>query len=231
MYISFSLDHTNGVSSKKGGITLTLWKKWFNLAIVSLMVGMLFTGCATANRNNVGPTPTRAPGAGPGVNNVGPNGWNNGTANRWNNGTPNGWNNGMANNGWNNGTNMGTRAPGNGFATRTDGNYRLADHIADKLANRRDINNATVMLTDNNAYVAVDMPGNREGDLTNDMKKSISRDVKKMDKSVNNVYVSADADFFTRMGDYARDIRNGHPIRGMADQVTETIRRVFPTAH
>lgn len=254
---------------------------WLNLVVVSLLVLTLLTGCATTNRSNdnVTPAPTRAPGAGPGINNnAGQNTWDggynagsrapgtgpgvNGNAgpNTWDGGnnpgartpgtaSPGANNLGPNNNagqnntgigrnqtgtygGWNNTgnnrTNMGTRGTA---GTRSNADLRLADHIADKLSDRRDISNATVMLTNNNAYVAVDMPGNREGELTNDLKKSISREVKKMDKSIDNVYVSADVDFMNRMGTYARDIRNGRPIRGMVEEVTETIRRVFPTAH
>lgn len=225
-------------------------KRWLNVAVVCVMVITLLAACATGNRpdNNVAPSPTRGPGTtGPGVNNVGPNdGWNDGN----NMGTRSpgpGVNNTGPNNGWNDATNagrngapgtMGPGANGNGWnngngnvGTRANNNMRLADDIADKLGDMREINNATVMLTDDNAFVAVDMPGNRQGDLTNDLKKRISRNVKKMDKSVDNVYVSADADFFDRMGTYARDIRNGDPIQGMAEQVTETLRRIFPTAY
>lgn len=205
-------------------------KPWLYIAVAGLIIMTLLPACGTANQQNEN-APSRT--EGPETNSIGPNndGVNDGPNDGWNNaGTGargRGIGQGMNNAGPDN-DGVGTR--GNA-GTRTNGNMRLADNIADKLSNRRDIENATVMLSDDNAFIAIDMPGNEQGQITNDLKKSISRDVKKMDKSIDNVFVSADVDFFDRMDAYAEDIRNGKPIGGMVDQVTETLRRIFPTAY
>lgn len=228
---------------------MSIWKKpRLSLVIVSVLIIALLVGCTAQQRpnNDDGPTPTRAPRTNdlgvndvPGVNDMGPNDNRNNMGNR-NTGVNDGVNdaNSARNNLGNNpGNNLGDNnnrnnagVPKNGGGG-SEGNMRLADDVADRLTNMREIDAATVLLTDNNAYVAVDLPGDQRGRVTNDLKDRISDEVRHVDRSIENVYVSGDPDFFNRMGGYARDIRNGQPIEGLFDEVTETIRRVFPTAH
>lgn len=202
---------------------MAIWKKrWLNLALVCTLVIAFAAGCAPQQRpdDDTAPDPTRAPG----INDMGPN------DNRNNLGLDND-RDGNAGILGRNGNNAGMLdRDGNDVGDRAEGNMRLADDIANRLTNMREIDAATVMLSDNNAFVAVDMPGRQQGRVTNDLKNRISDEVRHLDRDIDNVYVSADPDFFNRMGGYARDIRNGEPIQGLADQVTETIRRVFPTA-
>lgn len=188
--------------------------KIVRMSNVCLFVALVFAfgilaGCATQPRtdNNVTPpAPTRAP-----------TGDNVGVDDRTNNDL------------FDNRTGMLT--DGNRFDNdRNRNNMRLADDIANRLTNMREIDEATVFLTGNTAYVAVDMPGRQEGQLTNNLKDRIADEVRHLDTRIDNVYVSADPDFFSRMGAYARDIRNGRPISGLANEITETLRRIFPTA-
>lgn len=111
---------------------------------------------------------------------------------------------------------------------RNGNNMREADDIADKITDMKEVNNATVIVTDNNAYVAVVLTGNKQGDVTQSLKKKISDKVKATDKSINNVYVSANPDFVDRMQDYGRRIRKGEPIKGLLDEFGQMTRRVFP---
>ncbi len=184
-------------------------------------------------------------------------------------------------------------------------NYRLemSKDIADHLASMKEINNAYVMMTDNNAYVAVslksaaihngtagtltgsalplsrtnqaymrptstanngryesrsmdmsrgmnsgntstdyDMYGTRSSssitmketnrfnadDVTAEMKERISAEVKKMAPQIDNVYVSANPDFVSRMTSYMEDVRLGHPIQGFVAEFNALVERIFP---
>lgn len=218
---------------------MAIWKKpRLSFVIIPVLIIALLAGCTAQQRpndDNGAPTPTRAPRTNdlgvndtPGVNDMGPNDNRNNIGNR-DTGVNDGVNNGNRNN-----TGMNDNRNNNGFTDDTrggaQGNMRLADDIADRLTNMREVDAATVMLTDNNAFVAVDLPGDQRGRVTNDLKDRIADEVRHVDRSIDNVYVSGDPDFFDRMGGYARDIRNGQPVEGLLDEVTETIRRVFPTA-
>lgn len=207
--------------------------RWLRLAIVSVLVIALMAGCAAQERpdddNLNNPDQTRAPGdIG---NNMGDrnNGWmGNGNRDTGDNGFAD--NDRNRNNGGNR-SGMNDNGTQNNTGGGVEGNMRLADDVADRLTNMREIDAATVLLTDDNAFVAVDLPGDQEGRVTNDLKERISDEVRHLDRDIANVYVSADPDFFDRVNGYARDIRNGQPVDGMMDEINETIRRVFPTAH
>ncbi|TYS38926.1 YhcN/YlaJ family sporulation lipoprotein [Bacillus swezeyi] len=107
-------------------------------------------------------------------------------------------------------------------------NMEVADKAADKVAELKEVRNANVIVTENNAYVAVMLKGNPKGEVTNDLKKKISNKVKEADKDINNVFVSANPDFVDRMRNYGDRIQNGEPIEGIFEEFGETINRIFP---
>ncbi|WP_054949382.1 YhcN/YlaJ family sporulation lipoprotein [Numidum massiliense] len=178
---------------------------WLCFALAIVFVATTVAGCGMTNRPNrsvtPAPAPTRTPDGNLGVSDY------------------------RANDNRNLNRNFGMNR------ARPSNTMRLADDVADKVADMREVKSATVMLMGNTAYVAVDMPAREQGRLTNRLKDRIGDVVRRADSRIDNVYVSADADFFQRMGGYARDIRGGKPIRGMVNEITETFRRTFPTAH
>ncbi len=111
-----------------------------------------------------------------------------------------------------------------------DNLMRQADDVADKVDDLKEVRNATVIVTDSTAYVAVVLRDNETGNVRKDLENKISDRVKSTDKSIDRVYVSSNPDFVDRMSDYGDKIRSGHPIRGIYDEFTETVQRVFPTA-
>jgi YhcN/YlaJ family sporulation lipoprotein len=111
-----------------------------------------------------------------------------------------------------------------------DNQMKVADDAAEKVNEVEGVENATVIVTENNAFVAVALEGNKQGNITDDVKNKISDKVKSTDESIDNVYVSANPDFYDRMRDYGDRINKGEPIAGLFDEFGETVRRVFPTA-
>ncbi|MBU8788473.1 MULTISPECIES: YhcN/YlaJ family sporulation lipoprotein [Bacillus] len=111
---------------------------------------------------------------------------------------------------------------------RDGNNMRVADDLADRITDMKEVKNATVIVTDNNAYVAVVLTGNKQSKVSESLKNKISDKVKAKDKSIDNVYVSANPDFVDRMTDYGRRIQKGEPIKGLFDEFGQMTRRVFP---
>ena len=108
-------------------------------------------------------------------------------------------------------------------------NVRVANRIARSIENLKEVAQARVIATNDNAYVAVLLERNQNNDkLDKKLKNKISKVVKQTDPSINDVYISENQDFFDKMSDYVNDIRNGRPISGFFNQFNDIIQRVFP---
>ncbi|WP_277472805.1 MULTISPECIES: YhcN/YlaJ family sporulation lipoprotein [unclassified Paenibacillus] len=70
---------------------------------------------------------------------------------------------------------------------------------------------------------------NTSDDVTSEMKDRIAAEVKKVNPSIKNVYVSANPDFVERADYYAREARAGHPLKGFAKEFGTMVERIFPT--
>lgn len=123
----------------------------------------------------------------------------------------------------------------NGVDHNGESRLDLAEDAADKVAELEEVDNATVIITDNNAYVAVMMKN--EGDstageeeLSKDLEDKISEKVREVKSDVKNVYVSLNPDFVERMRGYGERINEGEPIEGFFDEFGEAVRNVFPDA-
>jgi YhcN/YlaJ family sporulation lipoprotein len=114
--------------------------------------------------------------------------------------------------------------------TRPAEMMRVADNIADDVARLDRIDASTVMLMGRTAYVAVMFDKDYNGGMTNKIKDQVSKRVRQTDPSVDRVFVSANPDFVSQMGDYAQDIRNGRPVAGLMDTFMEMVERTFPAA-
>lgn len=117
-------------------------------------------------------------------------------------------------------------------------NYNVSDEAADRIVKEVDeIDNAFVVTTNNNAYVAATLhnqgndraQGNRSGnDVTDDVKNRVSEIVQSVDGNIDNVYVSTSPDFIDLADRYRNQAENGHPVEGFFDQVGNMIERLFP---
>ena len=105
----------------------------------------------------------------------------------------------------------------------------VADNAAKKIVALREVDQANVLVTNNNAYVAAKLVGNAGNQLAGDVERKISDIVKSTDRNIDNVYVSVNPDFYARTTSYANDIRNGHPVAGFFDEFNTMIQRIFPT--
>jgi len=114
------------------------------------------------------------------------------------------------------------------YTTRNNtSKMRVADRVADKIASMPEVDRANVIVTDNNAYVGARLANGKN--LSRNLERKIADQVKAVDTGINDVYISANPDFYDRMTNYSNDIRNGKPVEGFFDEFTNTVRRVFPT--
>ncbi|MES1040343.1 YhcN/YlaJ family sporulation lipoprotein [Peribacillus simplex] len=106
---------------------------------------------------------------------------------------------------------------------------RVSKDISDQVEAMKEVSNASVIVTENNAYVGAVLKDGRDKDITNDLKERIADKVREADPSVDQVYVSANPDFVQRMEGYANDIENGKPVAGFAEEFRELVTRIFPS--
>jgi spore cortex protein len=172
-----------------------------NTFLISALIALFLTGCGTNDNNDDG-------------KNVGINTQND------------------KNNAFDNTLNVNDRNGVNDDNTRQisngddDNKMRVADEVANRLEDMKDVKGASVIITDNNAYVAVNLTNDKN--LTNDLENKIVDQVRKQDVGADHVYVSANPDFVKSMNEYSNDIQNGKPIGGLFDEFGDMTRRMFP---
>ena len=106
---------------------------------------------------------------------------------------------------------------------------RVSEDISNRVEALKEVSNASVIVTENNAYVAAVLKDGGDKDISNDLKERIADAVRGADPSVDQVYVSTNPDFVQRMKGYANDIQNGKPVAGFAKEFRELVTRIFPS--
>ncbi|QTL51029.1 MULTISPECIES: YhcN/YlaJ family sporulation lipoprotein [Priestia] len=106
----------------------------------------------------------------------------------------------------------------------------VADEAADRIAKLDEVDSANVIVTNQNAYVAVVLQDGTIGEVTDRLEKKIADQVRATDPDIRDVFVSSNPDFVNRMKDYGNKINKGAPVKGLFEEFTETVRRVFPNA-
>jgi len=136
---------------------------------------------------------------------------------------------------------FGRQMNNNNLVPDLHGNTRLelSQFVAEKIASMPEINTAYVMLTDNNAYVAVTesaksarqaaRSGNVNDDLAVELKEKVADRVRSLVPGVKNVFVSANPDFYGRMREIADEVGQGRPIQGFLEEFNTMVARIFPT--
>lgn len=105
---------------------------------------------------------------------------------------------------------------------------KRAQKISDELVKIKGIDKASVAISEKRALVGVTIPNSAEGKLTSDLKKKVEDTVKKTDKEIDTVAVSADADIYDRITKIADGIKGGKGITEFADQFKELFNRIIP---
>lgn len=118
----------------------------------------------------------------------------------------------------------------NNQSAHQNSKMEMSEDAAQRINAMNNVDAAYVMMTDNNAYVAVKLEGNNNNaDIPADLKNKIAQEVKKTNSNCDNVYVSVNPDFVGSMEGYMNDVRAGHPIKGMVAEFNTMVERIFPT--
>ncbi|MBD8005998.1 YhcN/YlaJ family sporulation lipoprotein [Bacillus norwichensis] len=125
---------------------------------------------------------------------------------------------------------FGTNVNNDTANNNNDRNIDLADDVADDVVSLKEVDDASVLVTNRNAYVAVKLSGQGNKEMSKDVQKKIADKVRDTNHNFDNVYISENPDFYDRMRGYGNDIRNGRPVGGFFDEFTDTVQRVFPNA-
>ncbi|MCW6075345.1 YhcN/YlaJ family sporulation lipoprotein [Clostridium sporogenes] len=116
-----------------------------------------------------------------------------------------------------------------GNTTATDGDLsRRSQKIADELVKIKGIEKARVVISERRALVGVTIPNSAEGKITSDLKKQVDDTVKKTDKEIDTVAVSADADVYDRIAKIADGITEGRGIQEFGTEFKELFNRIIP---
>lgn len=115
------------------------------------------------------------------------------------------------------------------LATESNHELAVADDVADEIVEMEEVESANVIVTDENAYVAVVLKEGTEG--TEQIENTIADQTREAHTNFKNVYVSVNPDFVKQMNDYGTKIRNNEPVAGFFEEFSDAMRRVFPDAH
>ncbi|MDC3413596.1 YhcN/YlaJ family sporulation lipoprotein [Aquibacillus sp. 3ASR75-11] len=114
--------------------------------------------------------------------------------------------------------------------------YDVSDRAAERITqNVKGVDNAYVLTTENNAYVAAEMDADAQqnntgqnNDVSDKIKSQITDAVKAVDNDIDNVYVSTNPDFVNLTNNYVNDVDNGNPVEGFFQQFGDMVERIFP---
>ena len=104
------------------------------------------------------------------------------------------------------------------------------NRIVREVEDIRDVRRAAVVITGNTALVGVDMTSGTKGELNSQIKRDVEDAVRRADRDITKVSVTADPDIFTRIENIARDVGEGRPLSGFGTEIEEIIRRITPGA-
>ena len=112
--------------------------------------------------------------------------------------------------------------------------FQLNDEMTDVVIHMPGVQSAYVMMTDRNAYVAVNR-GSADI-LTNGPQmpetfvQRVADAVKSKSPSTRNVFVSEDPVLWSRMQTYTRFVREGYPLQSFVAEFNALVERIFPAA-
>lgn len=133
--------------------------------------------------------------------------------------------------------NNGEVAENDADLAKDEDNLELADEASDKINELDEVDNSTVMITENNAYVAVVLNKKADGSEIAEgseelelIEEKIGEQVRETNETVENVFVSINPDFVSRMNEYRDKFNQGKPVEGLFEEFGELTQRVFPDA-
>ena len=104
-----------------------------------------------------------------------------------------------------------------------------SDDIAKACEKVQGVNNATVVVTGNTAYVGIDTDRNNVVANERNIKKNVAQAVRSSGSNINTVYVSTDANFMDRLRSVGAGLRNGRPVDAFTTDLKNMVQSITPT--
>ncbi|MGV8145133.1 MAG: YhcN/YlaJ family sporulation lipoprotein [Alkaliphilus sp.] len=110
-----------------------------------------------------------------------------------------------------------------------DGDFaRRTEKIKNEVEKLKDVKSASVVISENTALVGVNLTEDTKAELNTDIKNDIEDAVKKADREIDRVSITADPDLLSRIENIGKEIGRGRPLSGFGREIEEIVRRVTP---
>lgn len=106
-------------------------------------------------------------------------------------------------------------------------NQQISKHLANVAREVPDVRRATTLVAGPYIVVAIDVDKELDRSRVGSIKYSVAEALKK-DPYGKDAVVVADADGYERIKQMARKVREGHPIRGITDELAAIVGRYMP---
>lgn len=107
-------------------------------------------------------------------------------------------------------------------------NSEIADHLATIASDVPNVHDASSLVAGPYAVVAIDIDDMTERERVGTTKYSVTEALQH-DPYGRTAVVIADADVMTRLREMGNDLRNGKPVKGIAEELANIVSRYMPT--
>lgn len=127
--------------------------------------------------------------------------------------------------------NNGMTRRNNNFTTSLGNLSTTANNLARRIAALPEVEDASVVLTNDTAIVGCNLRGNTQGTMTTALRQKIENIVRSSNRNIDRVSITSDPDLFTRIRNMSTDIRNGGVMNTIENDIEDLIRRITPNTN
>jgi len=103
----------------------------------------------------------------------------------------------------------------------------VAERLADLAASVPEVNEATCVVFGNTAIVGIDVSGNLDASEVGTIKYAVAEALRNDPYGVHAI-VTADMDLYQRIRELSRQIKDGKPVAGLANELADIVGRIMP---
>jgi spore cortex protein len=103
-----------------------------------------------------------------------------------------------------------------------------AHYLEEEVETMEEVDHTTIIISDRDAYVSLELKEIAGLHLNEELKNKVVGLIRSTDPDINDIYVSNNTDFNTRMHGLSRDIERGLPAKEIGESFEQSVRRVFP---
>ncbi len=120
-------------------------------------------------------------------------------------------------------------APGR-LAIDNSNRLHVERRIADKVVQTGYVEKASVLVLGDTAYIGVVQKPGVHRDMSVSTKSHLARIIKGYNNRIKMVYISANPDVYSHFQNFASEISQGRPVRGLWNNFRSIVIRAWPTA-